>query len=361
MVVSASARRLAVWLALAAGARPQTALVVPSEYADHDAPWMAEVAGLSQAFRQQVLLRAEALAAIRGRAITALTLRRDVQLPLPLRGGVAVLKVTLSERARHPAAAAPAFADNRGPEPTQVFAGEVVVPESPAPARPPVVRWTAPDAIEIAFARPFVYRTGNLCIEIDGRPVPGKQPPAWPIDFVAWSIGGGSTFVGRSCDPRLQAMAVWKGLIPGSDVTLYSTGPTQTAAVCLLGTVLPAPRTLTQRLPMPCAVHVEPLAALGFLYPRVKLEQLTRVEHDVAIPALPCLFSRQFAVQWLQLPNLETGIGLATTHAQTLTLADGVHTFAGASVRSGIAAGDQFPDRGEVVPFQMPVLRLTVR
>ena len=348
-------------VALASCAPAQTDLVVPAEFADKDASWLAEVAGFSQAFRQQVLLRADELTAVRGRTLTKLAFRRDVQLPIPLRGGTAVMVVRVSDRATHPSAASATFADNRGPAPVEVFRGEVQVPASPAPPKPPVPTWSAPNGVEIVFAEPFVYRDGNLCIELEGRPVPGKQPPAWPVDFAMWSVGGGNSIGGRSCDPRLQAMAVWKAPIPGSVITLFASGPTQTVAVCLLGHERASPTVLTTKRAVECDLRVDPFAAFGFVYPRVKLEQITRVEMPLPLPLLPCVFSQHVAIQWLQMPNAETGAGMATTHVQTVGFADGVHAFAGASVRSGLAAGDQFPDKGEVFLFQMPVVRLSFR
>lgn len=345
---------------LAVPARAQTTLVLPAEFAERDAPWLAEVAGLSQAFRQQIVLRADELASVRGRTITKIAFRRDVQLPVPLRGGRAVLAVRLSDRATHPSVMSPAFADNRGPEPVEVFQGEIDVPEAPAPPRPGSP-WTQPVAASIEFARPFAYRDGNLCIEIDGRPVPGKQPPAWPVDHAAWSVGGGMALSGRSCDDRLQAMAVWKELTPGSGGSLFASGPTQTGAVCLLGTLVNPGEELSGKRGLVCTRFVAPFTALGFVFPRVKLDELTRLEHPLVLPALPCLFSGQFTVQWLHVPNDKTGLGLALTHAQTVHLAHHLPVCPGATVRSGIAAGAQFPDRGEVFPLQMPVLQITVR
>ncbi|MEZ5962203.1 MAG: hypothetical protein R3F56_00025 [Planctomycetota bacterium] len=359
-----SRRLVAVLAAIPPCAAAQATVTIPAEYADREAPYVMEAAGFSQAFRQQIMLRADELAGLRGHALTSLTFRRDVQLPVPLRSGVTNVVVTLSEGAPHPSTASPLFADNRGPEPREVFRGELTLPASPAPSRPPTPSWADPQAVEIAFATPFEYHGGHLCIEIDGRPVPGKQPPAWPIDATTWSVGGATTFVGRSCDQRLQAMVILKDPTPGSSLTLFASGPAQTIAVCLLGTELGEPLQLTHASrsnPFPCQVHVAPFAVPGYVFPRVKLEQITRVEMALPLPLETCLFSRTLAVQWLQMPNLETGIGMASTHLQTVRLADHMHSYPGAMVRSGIAPPKQFPEKGEVFQFQMPVLRLGAR
>jgi hypothetical protein len=241
------------------------------------------VAGFSQAFRKQVVLRGSELDSLRDKEITAIAFRRDVQLPFPLAGGRTTLVVHFSQAARHPGAVSSRFADNRGPAPVEVFAGEVEIPAAPAPDK------TSPAIqVVITFTKPFVYRDGNLCIEIDGRPVPGQQPPSWPVDFANWSTGGGMGMLGRVCDARIGAMAIWKGMTPGSDAVLLANGPTQTSAVCLIGPARSSPLVLTAQPTQPCVVYVQPFSIAAFVYPRVRLEANTRIEDPVVSPTLPC-------------------------------------------------------------------------
>src|SRR5690606_7952057 len=120
-------------LAFAPSLLGQQAIVVPSEFESADAPGIGDVAGVNQAGRQQVLVRAEELRAAHGREIVALWLRRDVQLPLPLVAGRVAVAVFLSDRAAPPGSASEAFADNRGAEPAEVFRGGLEVPAAPPP------------------------------------------------------------------------------------------------------------------------------------------------------------------------------------------------------------------------------------
>jgi hypothetical protein len=336
-------------------------VVVPEEFASKDGNAFGDFAGVAHAFRQQVVVRAEELTALRGRMLTALWVRRDAALPLPLPGGKAQFVVTLSDRARHPTALVPKFADNRGAQTREVFRGVVEVPTAPAPARGQPAPWAPTSAVELKFTAEFTYRDGPLSIEIEGRPVAGQPPLTWPVDYAEWASDAASTFVGRSCDVRLQAMALWRDLIPGGSIVMGTAGPTQAAAVCLVGWIRRTPIELGAQGAVKCSIHVDPVDARPFVLPRVKLEPITRVEQNLPLPPMACVLGVHFAVQWLHFPNPAVGTGFATTHAQTIKTVGRLPSFAGATVRSGPMAGDAFPEHGEVQALRMPVLRLVAR
>ncbi len=343
----------------------QVSVVVPPDYADRDGPGIGELAGLNQAFRQQVLVEAAAFAELRGRTVGTLWVRRDIQFPVPLRGGKAQITITLSDRARHPSTISATFADNRGPQPAEVFRGVVDIPDAPAPRLPPngppSPPWSAPTAIEFAFSVPFPYRDGHLCVEIEGRPVVGQQSSGWSVDHAAWVNDASYTMVGRTGDPRVQAIAVWLTQVPGTRLTMFVSGPTQTTVVGLVGRELQPPLDLRSQGVPQNMLHVEPFDAVPLFLPRVKLEAITRLEHPLQVPPMACFFGARVAIQWLNLPNTTTPAQLISTHAQVMKFASTLSTFPGATVRSARPPGAAFPDVGVVQVDQMPVLRFVAR
>jgi hypothetical protein len=86
-------------------------------------------------------------------------------------------------RSLAPDAASPAFAANRGLDATEVFRGELVVPDAPALAHRDQVTWQSPHAIEFLFTTSFFYRSGDLYLEVEGSPVAAATSPWWPIDY----------------------------------------------------------------------------------------------------------------------------------------------------------------------------------
>ena len=337
------------------------AVVIPGAHADRDAPGLGDIAGFAQPFRQQIVLRADELAPLRGRELVSLWLRRDTQLAMPLRPGKADLVVLLSAGGPHPSNASAVFAANHGAAPVEVFRGTVDLPAAPMPSGPGSAGWKSPTAVEIKFTTPFRYTQGPLCVELQGRPTKGQQTPAWPVDHDTWVADGTSAMLGRTSDPRLQAMAVWENLVPGTRVTMHASGPAQATAVCMIGSQRQVPLDLAPAGAPNCAVLVEPWLLLSFRFPRVKADAVTRLEHQVQLAPEPCLLGASFAIQWAASPVDGNQAKLATTHAQVLRLANCMPAFPGAVIRTGVAPGPTFPDEGQVVRNQMPVLRLVGR
>jgi hypothetical protein len=183
----------------------------------------------------------------------------------------------------------------------------------------------------------------------------------WPVDHVSRAPVGISSLVGQSCDLRLQAMAIWDGApLPGTRVTMMASGPVRTTGVCLVGSERQPPRDLGTNGSMRCQVFVDPFDALPYTFPPQKLEQLTRVEHPLAVPAQPCFFGARFLIQWLQMPNAGSPAALAATHAQATRLGDALPAGSMTTVRSLPSVGP-FPDAGEVQPQHAPVLRFEAR
>lgn len=337
------------------------AVVIPGRHAERDAPGLGDLAGFSQPFRQQIVLRPEELAPLRGKEIAAVWVRRDTQLAMPLRPGKADLTVIVSAGGPHPTRVSERFASNHGEAPVEVFRGRIDLPAAPMPTGPTSATWGTPTAVEIKFSTPFRYTQGSLCIELQGRPLVGQQTPAWPVDIDIGGAGGSMLMLGRTADQRLQAMAVCRDVVPGAEVTLFATGPAETNAVCLFGSERKPALDLAGQGAPNCALLIEPWQQQSFLFPRVKADPVTRIEHHTKLPSEPCLLGAQVGVQWLQFPFDGNALRLATTHAQMMRLANGMPAFPGVMVRTGPSPGSTFADVGQVVPDQMPVLRLVAR
>lgn len=343
-----------------AQSRAQTTVVVPSAFAAHDAPAMGELPGFNNNFRQQVVLRDRLLAACKGKTITGLTVRRDGQYAVPLRGGRGKVTISLAETDRDPTLTSPFFAENAASLVT-VFSGEIEVPSAPALPGRDAAGWAAPHAVEFVFTTPFPYTGRHLVLEFRGEPVATSRSPLWPVDV---DSGAGSSssllMVGRPADLRVGAAMICSDFNPGGELTLMSTGPVGTSCVAMLGMAADDVGLDLAGYGAPgCRLHVTAVGAVSALYPREKNAPISRVELRYTIPLVTGLFGSTFAMQWLQAPNATKPAGWTTTQAFRVRLGHAVPSCDAASLRT-VANSPQI-ERGDVLRHVAPVLRFSVK
>lgn len=343
-----------------AHAPAQTTVIVPSAFAERDAPAMGELPGFNNNFRQQVVLRDRLLLACKGKTITGLTVRRDGQYAVPLRGGRGKVTIALAETDRDPTLTSPLFAENAASL-TTVFSGDVEVPSAPALPGRDAAGWAPPHAVEFVFTTPFPYTGRHLVLEFRGEPVATARSPLWPVDV---DSGAGSTssllMVGRPADLRVGAAMICSDFNPGGELTLMSTGPVGTSCVAMLGMVADdVGLDLTGYGAPGCRLHLTAVSAVSALYPREKNAPVSRVELRYTIPLVPGLFGSTFAMQWLQAPNATKPAGWTTTQAFRVRLGHAVPSCDAASLRT--VANSPQVERGDVLRHVAPVLRLSVK
>jgi hypothetical protein len=347
----------------------QQEFVVPAEFAVDDAPAMRWAAGFTTALRQQVLIADRHLIALRGRTITALSVRRDAAIARALPGGDADLVLQLSTSPRTPEDPAEELAKNVGADAVTVQAGRVSIPSSPAVAGTSVP-WDAAHAVRFVFQQPFVYGGGTLCVDLRGSPAPGSALRAWPVDAVAGAARGTKTPLGSSCAAvvgvagpagTLSTTTVDPGrLVVGASARFVARGTPGTAAAMVVGLApLASPIELRVLGAPGCFVHVHGIASLSATFGG-ELSPQHRVLGGFADAALRIpndngLRGAGFYTQWLQL-----GPPLATSEALRCTIAAAAPTL-GMAIVEALEGGVAPPTHGRVDVDQGLVMRFEAR
>jgi hypothetical protein len=338
----------------------QQHVVIPATAADRDATSLAEIAGFQQRFRQQIVVHAAALQGFT--ELTCLTFRRDGRFGDALRGGRAYLEVRLATGGAAPAQASEIFAVNQS-APTLVFAGEVVIPDSPALAHRDAATWSAPHAVAIPFAAPFSYPGGALAIDLRGEPVAGARSPWWPVDCALYTHAGQVSRVGATCDPLLVVEASRASAQPGSSLVLLASGRPHSVGVVLLGPSASLPGLPLDAVGAPgCSLYVDPLVTIPAPFGAATRRAAADASLALKLPAAGHLLSASLGVQWLDFPSPVTPAGFATSEGLQITLAGALPPFDAVQVRSGpLDATAPWPAAGDVTVNRFPVLRLDGR
>ncbi len=155
---------------LAAGLTAQTSKVWPPGYATkkgentQSTPFtLSTYSGYKyKATRNMVLISAKSLPFKPGSVIRSVAYRRDSNSSVtygPIKGGK--LRVRIGYTTRTPETMSHKFDKNWSTIPTVVFNKSFDLPAAPKPTTPP-----APFVVKIPFNTPWVYRGGNLCIDL---------------------------------------------------------------------------------------------------------------------------------------------------------------------------------------------------
>lgn len=244
-------------------------LVVPAAYASTDAVSYQWIAGASRDVRQQTLIAASHLTALVGRPLWAIELRRSSANEV-FQGGTADLTVRLSTSPRDPLSCAAVFADNIGLDEVQVCSGPVTLPTSPATTGP-TVAWSTDNVVRIAFATPFVYLGGTLCVDVTGVAVGGQNADWWMADAMFEDIKGTVTDLGGGCGPYGGTQSQWshvskRSLLAGAQARFFAYAAPYTVGVAVFGDGNPVGLPLSLAgFPSPsgCELHLSSIVLMA--------------------------------------------------------------------------------------------------
>jgi len=347
-------------LALTTALVAQSYVVAPAAATNDDLLSYEWVAGASQPLRQQILVGQSHLLAMLGRPITAIELRRTAA-PEAYLPGNANLTVTLSTSPNAPLGCDNHYAGNVGPDATQVFAGTVSFPASPATGvRMTPVPWSPANIVRIQFAQPFVYLGGTLCVDLTGQPIPGQEANWWMADAAEEVMPGTAAVeIGAGCGPYGGPQHAWsevahRSLVPGGRAQFRAKGPANGMALAVFGGPAPSPIPLGAfGIATPnCFCHLDPgaiFAAVAAVYvPETHPLALVSAHAEVLVP-LPAdvsWFGVQLSTQWFDLTQL------TTSNAFTWTIGNAIPT-----LDMALNEGHPGDAKGWVTTYLAPVLR----
>ncbi len=350
----------------AAATCPAQAIVIPAIYDTQEAGSVTDVAGFSDAFRQQLLVRDDLLEQAAGKQIDGLWLRRNHSLGATVQAETASITVTVSDNARHPAAPARAFAQNHGASPAVVFSGTLPLPSSAAITPP--YPWQSPYAVRIPFSPGWRYQAGHLCIEIEGTPLSGLSGANWWVDAFVETTGSAVTTTGAACGATAARgpktlYARDRTLMPGGELLVGMFAVAGSTGALALGTA-PTAVPLDPTGAPGCSVTVVPQATLPVAFAATGAPD-TLVRLRLPIPATPQLLGAAFYMQGasVEIPPVSNPAGLTTTNGLQLTLGPTMPPASISMVASARSPGATAPrpTTGEIGLSRGPVIRLELR
>lgn len=333
--------------------------VIPAAYDQVDANSYEWIGGASQDRRQQTLIGASHLLALRGRPITGFSLRRTADNEA-FAGGTANMTVKLSTSPRAPLTCSNAYAGNIGLDEIAVFQGQVTLPASPANTGPNIA-WDSANIVQVTFTTPFVYQGGSLCIDIHGTTVSGQTADWWMADAVFEDITGTGTQIGNGCGAYGGPQGEWsfvatRSLLPGAYARFWAHGTPNGLGIAVFGAPSPTPIPLTALgLPLPnCFCHLDPGTILGTVtamfmpqYAPQLAAQGGIAECRLHIPSQPWTLGVPLATQWLDLAQP------ASSNTHRWTIANSIPT-----LDMALIEGHPSQATGEVSVHLAHVIRL---
>jgi hypothetical protein len=306
--------------------------------------------------RQQILIGPRWLEGLQGRAIRAISFKRDGFLTHAMPAGRAQLSVRISSAAADPSRASPVFASNHGPIVEQAFAGTQTFPFSPALSHRDAADWSPGNVVRIDFLRPIPYVGGPLCIEIDGEPEPGAAAAKWRVDYQGPLAQGSVVHVGTACGAFRDRAGHMAFVTPhdlhvGSAPRFLSFSEPASASILFVGLQPLGQAVNLGFLGAPsCWFYVSPLLGLPA---GASASAPPRVDAAIPFPSDAAFANVQFYVQWTHV-----GTRLTTSEALRVTLATVAPDLDAAVVTSRRVDGLPLPAAGFVHSAKMPVLRL---
>ena len=345
----------------------QQTATIPAAQANLEGDSRFELAGLHFRGRQQVLVAASHLGALAGRSLEALVFRRDGDPSHAFQAGESDLSVFLSSTTVAPEGIRATFALNHGANRVQAFQGRVALPASLAAG---TNRWSVDQTLRITLQQPFVHSGGNLCVEILGAPVVGKESRYWWLDGmlaqhdgVAATVGSAALTAGNIA-PRLDLTR--PATVPGEGLDFLAKGVANTPAFLLLGgPQIPGGLDLAL-LGMPgYRLYVDPAAVLPMAIDAARFGTATapwgsgRIR--IEVPAVASLLAGIVHAQMLDLevaPPFSNPLHLVASPGLRVTLASTFATLGLASVSTAaVSSTGPWPESGVQATNQGPVFQ----
>jgi hypothetical protein len=321
---------------------------------------LSHLSGIVDGRRQQFLIGQSFLARLKGRAVTAISFRRDGQ-PTALSPGQGDIRLLVSQGvltdARH---ATPSFDTNLGLNPVTAFAGRISAPSSPRPTNRNAVGFGADEVVTITFSAPWVYVGGTLCLDIAGTPAVGSTTRAWPIDVDRDDRRGTIALTGRSCIQIAQRVtrhisADPASLRPGSTMRIVAfAGAGDMSLLLIAAQRLPAALSLAMIGSPTCELWVLPDVMLWTAARPNTPSFPATANAYLHTPPDSALLNAVLHTQWL----VVQGAALRTSEAAALQFASLAAPIDGAIVVSTPYQGSSPPAVGEVATSAVPVLQI---
>ncbi len=333
---------------------------VPAITASADGNAGGRLPGLRPTYRAQAIVGVSHLRSLAA-PIVALAVRRDGQYVDPIEGGRSRFTLRVSDLGAAPALTRDLFAANHASPPVQVFDGDVDYPAAPAISSPDQPGWSTGNVVDLPFVRPFVYRGGSLCIEIEGSSVSTGAGP-WPVDFVADFVARGSEqALGAGCGGSTNGIAGQPAtLTVGSTTRVFTWGQPGTPAFLMIG-LQPLGAPLDALGAPGCFLHVVPeLTLTAWLSAPTRSDLPGHVPFALHVPGDGSLLSGTFLVQagnFELRPPFTNSAHLTTSQGLSLRIGPTVPSLDAAVVESRHVF--PYPDSGYVDLTRAPVLRLT--
>ena len=359
---------LALGLSVSLSAQQQ-AFVVPVQNTAAEGLGQRRLAGFGADVRQQIIVSAEHLKPLAGRALVGLSFRRDRGLNIPFEGGWVALSLSLSTSRRLAANPSYIMAENVGSDQTEVFSGKLELPSSGVLSAE-IAPWDTSTTAHLVFSLPFPYHGGDLCIEL--RPLfnlPVTDISRWPVDAAVNPTGGSVEVVGPSCSTFLGAPSEFgptqssvsaRDLVIGHSARFSMRGTPNGGAMFLIGSQL-EPALDLGMLGLPgCLLQVSPSSRIyvtSFAPPIVDWapEFGGRANATLEIPASTSLLGAEFYSQWVDM-----GPPIMTSNTLHITISSDLPTL-GMSIVSAPYEGTTPPQIGHVSIDVGQVMRFDYR
>lgn len=279
--------------------------VVPIAADTTDAVGQLWLPGASGPLRQQEIVGASLLQGLMGKTLSALEFRRNTQ-NRAFQAGALNMTVTLSISPNDPLSTSSTFANNVGPNPVEVFNGQLQIPASPATTTLP--GWTPDNILRIEFDTPFDYVGGTLCVDMVGSPVAGQEAGWWPADAEQDLATGSIVDLGGGCGLYGGSLNRWatveaRTLLPGGLGRFYAFGPLGSFGILAFGTEFPAGWPLGMALPSAppnCTMFIDLPIALALIPFEDNSPSPARADYLIAIPNTPTITGASLTAQWVE-------------------------------------------------------------
>ena len=322
-------------LSMPSTAQTRVHAIVPASVANSDAnARMLTHFAEKRARRVQILIGAEHLKGLKGKSIYKLAFRKDIENSESydwLRGGEKTnMRVLASWSDAKPRAPGMDFRGNFGPQVTEVFRGDVLLPKVSTHDGRKSASFNSREAPTLIFKTPILHVPGKTLV-LDFITFAGKGSGhywVWPLDAESRVQRGTSRTIGKACWPskhKAVANVMLASLRPGMHIKTQSmTPPSPLVAFLLFGF---SDKTALGALPLPfkiaepsCMLSVSPdvIVRSNFFY-GFNAQSEGSTDQTIPTPQIPGLYGATLYFQYLFLHKQGSAIKLATSNGVAAT------------------------------------------